>query len=273
VRLGLEAGKLTLDLAAELGIRGVPVSGGAIVANGIDAALAPLRQRGLEVCQINAFGYNPLSPDAAAVERERGILERLIPLAAQTGCRYIVVGPGNYHPSVFGHHDPRNAGEAAIDALAAALRPLVLLAEHHGVCLSIEPYLKGVIHSAPSFRALHARIGSSALRANLDPSSLYGYREAVAPDAFVASLCQGLAGHYGLVHLKEIAVLEGFHLHMGLCPIGAGNTNWGQLLHLAAPHVPSDGWTIIEHVASADEAQKSLRIIRDAAAGAGVELE
>jgi sugar phosphate isomerase/epimerase len=272
MRLGLDAGKLTLDLAAELGISGVPVSGSAIVANGVDATLQPLRQRGLSVCQIGAFGYNPLAPDAQAVARERDMLERLIPLAGQTGCRYIVISPGNYHPSTFATYDLRNFTEQALDAMAAALKPLVALAERHNICLSIEPYLKGVINSAESFLALQRRVGSDALRANLDPSSLYGYREAIAPDRFVEHLCSALAGHYGLVHLKEINVAEGFHLHMGLCPIGSGHTNWSQLLRLAGPHVPQDSWVILEHVSSADEARRSIQILRAAAEEAGVSL-
>ena len=63
MRLGLEAGKYTLDLAAELGIAGVPISAGSLVEEGVEATLAPLRERGLQVCQIGAFGYNPLSTD------------------------------------------------------------------------------------------------------------------------------------------------------------------------------------------------------------------
>ncbi len=63
MRLGLEAGPHTLDLAVALGIKGVPVSIDAILNDGIEATLEPLRERGLQVCQIGAFGYNPLSTD------------------------------------------------------------------------------------------------------------------------------------------------------------------------------------------------------------------
>jgi sugar phosphate isomerase/epimerase len=272
MRLGLEAGKLTLELAAEVGVRGVPISGGALVANGVEATLKPLRERGLEVCQIGALGYNPLGPDASVIERERSVLERLIPLAAQTGCRYIVIAPGNYHPSVFGHFDPRNFHEDAVDAMARALGPLVALAERHNVCLSIEPYLKAAIHGAESFLALWNRIPSPSLRVNLDPTSLYGHREAMAPDAFVANLCKALADHYGLVHLKEVTLAEGFHVHMDLCPIGAGRTNWSELLRLASVHIPDDSWVIVEHVRSVDEARQSFQIIRQASLSAGINL-
>ena len=45
MRLGLEAGKDTLDLAVELGIRGVPISADRLVQDGVQATLAPLRIR------------------------------------------------------------------------------------------------------------------------------------------------------------------------------------------------------------------------------------
>ena len=49
-----------------------------LVDQGVDAALAPLQDRGLEVCQVAAFGFNPLADDgfeisdAAAVGRIGG---------------------------------------------------------------------------------------------------------------------------------------------------------------------------------------------------------
>ena len=43
MRLGLDAGKDTLDLAVELGIRGVPISADRLARDGVGATLAPLR--------------------------------------------------------------------------------------------------------------------------------------------------------------------------------------------------------------------------------------
>ena len=105
MRLGLEAGKDTLDLAVELGIRGVPISADALVKEGVEATLAPLRARGLEVCQIGAFGYNPLSSDTERQAAQTALLEQAIPLAPETGCTYITICGGNRHPSGFGAGD------------------------------------------------------------------------------------------------------------------------------------------------------------------------
>ncbi len=272
MRLGLDAGANTLDLAVELGIRGVPISAEQLGRDGVDATLAPLHERGLQVCQIGAFGFNVLSTDRTKQARQQAILEQAIPLAVATGCPYIVICGGNYHPSGFGAGDVRNFTDAALDEIAAGLAPLLALAEQHGVCLSIEPYLKTAICSAERFLALWERVKSPALRANLDVTSLYDYADLWHPTATIQRTCSGLAGHYGLVHIKEIALTEGFHIHAGLVPLGKGPTDWAEVLRLVAPHVPADSWVILEHVATPDEARASVAYLRAAAARAGADL-
>ena len=175
MRLGLDAGSVTMTSARDLGIRGVPISADALVAQGPEAVLAPLRALGLQPCQIGAFGYNPLSQDAGQLERQTFLLEQAIPLAAATGCPYLVINGGNYHPAAFGAYDPRNYTDAALDLVAASLEPLIRLAEKHGVAISIEAYLKTAVYSADRFLQLWRRLPSPALRCNLDVTSLYDY--------------------------------------------------------------------------------------------------
>ena len=273
MRLGLEAGHETLDLAVELGIGGVPIGAAALVEQGVEVVLAPLRERGLQVCQIGAMGFNPVSDDAAGQQHQAAVLRQAIALAGDTGCPYIAIGPGNHHPSGFLHYDERNFNDAALASMAEGLKPMVALAERHHVRLTVEPYLKGVINSPERFKALHALVGSDALRANVDPSSLYDFWDAVAPAAMVDRVCTGLADHLGLVHLKEIGIDQGLHIHMGLMPIGQGRTDWAQLLGAVEPHLPADSWVILEHVLAAEEARASVALIRDAAAKAGVMLD
>ena len=163
MRLGLSAGPETLDLAVELGIRGVPINIDQIIDEGIDKTLAPLRERGLQVCQIGAFGYNPLSADREGQEKQTAMIEQLIPLAPEIGCNYITICGGNYHPSGFGAGDARNFTDQALDEVAEVLKPVLVLAEEFGVYLTIEPYLKTAIYSPERFLALHARVGTDAL--------------------------------------------------------------------------------------------------------------
>jgi sugar phosphate isomerase/epimerase len=272
MRLGLEAGQHTLDLAVELGIVGVPVSAGQLVEDGVEATLEPLRECGLQVCQIGAFGYNPLSSDRERQAQQAALLEQVIPLAPETGCPYVVINGGNYHPSGFGAGDARNFTGEALDEVADALASMLALAERHGAKLSIEPIIKSAVYSPESFLALQECVGSDALRVNIDPTSLYDYWDLWDSHATVRHVCTALAGHYGLGHVKEVALAEGFHIHASLAPLGAGNTDWADVLGLMAPHLPQDSWVILEHVATPEEARASLEILRAAAAQAGVSL-
>ncbi len=273
MRLGLEAGADTLELAVRHGVRGVPIDAAALSEHGVAEVLAPLRERGLEVCQIGAFGYNPLQETAAQAEQQR-MLERVIPLAADTGCPYIVVCGGNVHPSGFGAADPRNFTAAALEQVSRQLGPLVRLAERHGAKLSVEAYLKTAVGSPERFLELWRLVGSDALRVNIDVTSLYDVHDLLeGPGPKVAHVCRTLAGHYGLVHVKDVVLKEGFHVHIDLAPLGSSPTDWAEVLRLAEPQMNADSWLVLEHVASADEAAASLAYLRRAAERAGVTLE
>jgi sugar phosphate isomerase/epimerase len=201
------------------------------------------------------------------------MLEKLIPLAPEVGCNYIVICGGNYHPSGFGSGDARNFTEQALDEVAFALKPLLALAEQAGVFLSIEPYLKTAVYSPERFLALHALVGTDALRINIDPTSLYNYWDLWDADEKVTHVCTKLAGHYGLGHIKEVALAEGFHIHAGLAPLGQGVTDWAKVLELMEPNLPDDSWVVLEHIMSAEEARNSTDLIRKAAASVDVTLD
>jgi sugar phosphate isomerase/epimerase len=273
MRLGLEAGAHTLDLALQHGIKGVPIWIDQLANDGVKTTLEPLRERGLQACQIGAFGYNPLSPIDAEQARQTQMLHKIIPLAADTGCPYIVVCAGNYHPSGFGAADARNFTTEAIDQIARTLEPIIKLAEQHKAKISLEAYLKTAINSPESFLALWQKIGSDALCVNIDVTSLYDVRDTWNPGPTIDHICTTLGGHYGLGHIKDIKLEEGFHVHMGLGPLGSSATDWAQVLKQMNPHMPEDSWVILEHVSNPEEAETSLRILRDAAQRAGVVLE
>ncbi|MEM8873189.1 MAG: TIM barrel protein [Planctomycetota bacterium] len=267
MRFGIEAGEHTMTLANELSFNGVPINGHDLVGDG--DPVTPLRDAGLDVCQIGMFDFNPM-PDGA----DDGRLREVIAAAAGTGCRHIVVGPGNYNAegAGFAAYDPRNRTDDALDRMAGALRPLCELVEKHDALLCIEAYLKGVVYSADSFSRLAEKVASPALRCNVDPSSLYDFADVIDPAAKVAETCDGLAGRYGVVHLKEVGLDDGFHLHMGLKPIGAGTTDWKQMLSLVNRHAAADDWLIVEHVGGLEEGRRSYALITEAAEQVGLAL-
>jgi sugar phosphate isomerase/epimerase len=219
------------------------------------------------------MGFNPLSPDVEAQARQAETLAKVIPLARETGCPYIVINGGNYHPSAFGAVDARNFTDEALEDVAEVLKPHLEQAVKHGAKLSMEAYLKTAVNSPETFLALKEKVGGTdALRCNVDVSSLYDYHDLLDPSGKVAHVCTTLAGHYGLGHIKEVVLHEGFHIQAGLAPLGSGNTDWTEVLKLMAPHLPDDGWVILEHVLSQEEGRASIALLRSAADLAGVSI-
>ena len=66
----------------------------------------------------------------------------------------------------------------------------------------------------------------------------------------VERICNGLAAHYGLGHLKGAALKDSVHIHAELAPITYDTTDWAQTLCLMAPHMPADSWLILERRSS-----------------------
>jgi len=102
---------------------------------------------------------------------------------------------------------------------------------------------------------------------------LYNYQDLWDPAPKVQHICNGLAGHYGLGHVKGVALKDGFHIHVELAPITEDSTDWSQMLRLMAPHMPDDSWLILEHMFTPEEARASLAMLRKAAEEAGLSLE
>ena len=163
--------------------------------------------------------------------------------------------------------------EAALDTIAERLDPLVTKAAQAGAKLSIEPYLKTAINGPEALKALRGRMTDPvALVANLDVTSHYDFRDYADPGPRCAAVCDGYAGAYGLGHIKDIGLSDGFHLHMGLAPLGTSPTDWADVLRRMVPNMPEDSWLILEHCADAAEARASLAVLRAAADEAGVDL-
>lgn len=269
MRFAIEAGEDTMEVAVKHGISGIPLSADTLLTAGPKEALAPLSELGLRPCQISAFGFNTLRPDREA----KAAVEEAIGLAPEVGCSVVVMPGGNYNASQFGGSDKRNYTDDAIDAAAKELESLVRAAEDAEVALSIEPYVKGVIHSRAAFEALHGRLSSKALKINLDITNFYNLEALIDPDPVCRRLIPQLTGHVGIVHVKDIGMDDGFHIHAGLKPITEGPTDWGLVLELAATAAEPDVWLLLEHVLSKAEADGSIAHLRALAADKGVPLE
>lgn len=273
MKLGLQTEVETVALACELKVRGVPLPGGVwgLAQKGARLAVAPLVSAGLEVCQIGAFDFNPLSADRARQAKLRDVLEKAIPEAPATGCPFIVIGGGNYEPSAAGDPlgHPDNFTEAGLDALARELAPWVKRAECHGVKLVVEPEIHWVVSTPERFLRLKEKVGSEALMVNLDVCNLFNWEAMWQPTETVTHLCKTLAGHYSAVHCKDLTVRAGAHLHIDEAPFGKGRVDWKTALRFIGETLPEEGYVILEHVKTAEHARSGVALLRDRVRSAG----
>lgn len=273
MRLGLAVGPHSIDVAVEEGVKGVPVNLPRLAEESVGTVLAPLQDKGLAVCQISAFMFNPLSPDEAKREQARAWMEAAIPKAADTGCPHILICGGNYDPSNFMKGHAGNFTDEALDAAATGLEPLVKLAERHGAKIQVEPYIHTVVNTPERFLQLKEKIGAEALTVTLDVCNFYEYRDMYRPTEYARRVCEALAGHFGTVHAKDMKLEPGFHIHINECPLGEGVTDWATALGIIAETMPADGWVVLEHAKTPEDTRTGLRNLRAAAERAGVVLE
>ena len=270
MKLGLMAGPDTISLAVELGATGVPLPVNALALKGPADAVAPLADAGLEVCQIAAFGFNSLSPEEDKQEQQRIMLQEAIPKIPATGCNVVVVNGGNYDPSGFMNGRPDSFTDDAIDAAARGLEPMVKLAEEHGVIIAVEPMVHAVVCTPERFLKLKEKVGSDALTVNLDICNFLTYADMWRPTEAAKHICETLAGHYALVHCKDLTVTTGVHIHIDETSLGTGVMDWETALRYIARDLPEDGYFIYEHVKTADDARAGAELLRSLAQKIGI---
>jgi sugar phosphate isomerase/epimerase len=260
------------QIAGEIGAHGLPLWINALANQAPEAAIAPIRNAGMEVCQIGAFGYNPLSPNRDVQAQQERLVEEAILLVGRIGCPHVVINSGNRDVSGFlrGHAD--NFTDQALDEVAKALEKPLALAEEHGAKVVIEPMIHCMVSTPERFLSLKQRLKSEALRVNLDICNFLTLADMYNPIPAIERICGDLAGHYDLVHCKDLAVTEGVHIHIDETPLGTGMMDWAAALAFIARDLPMDGWFIYEHVKAAGDARRGAALLRQICAGASITL-
>lgn len=273
MRIGLNVGPLTVDLAIEEGIKGAAFNNAPqLLTDGVKATLAPIRDKGLEVCQIAHWMYNPLGPER---EKQVGLgreIEKIIPLLPETGHPMLLLNAGNYDQRSYGGTHPNNFTDAALDDAARALVPIVKLAEKNAVTIVIEPFVQNVVSTPERFIALKEKIGSKAFMCNLDLCNFYDFNDMMHPSDTAHHVCQVLAGHYVTAHVKDLRMVPGVHIHIEEAPFGEGVSDWATAFKYFAKDMPADGWVTLEHAKTREDALLGLRNMRAVATRAGVTL-
>ena len=261
MKLGLVCGPDSVRIAQKLKVDGVSFNATDLVAEGGPEKLEALRAVQLEPCQIAAYNFNPLHPDAAERKVQEQLLAAAIPLVKSTGCPDLVINGGNRHPSGFAGSHRDNFTEGVLDEIATYLEPWISQCEAAGVNLTIEPHVQCAINTPERFLQLKSRLCSKRLMVTLDLCNFLAFSELWDPTSRLLRICEQLRGHYESVHLKNLGAQPGTHIHVNEVPFLEGHVDWAPVLN-AITHVNPGAYMILEKVKTESEAEIGIAAIR-----------
>ncbi len=261
MKLGLVCGPESARIAQRLKVNGVSVNATDLVADGGKERLAALKAMGLEPCQIAAYSFNPLHPDAQERAANEAMLEAAIPHVKATGCLDLVINAGNYHPSGYAGSHRENFTDATLNKIARSLEPWVEKCERHGVNLTIEPHVQCAVNTPERFLQLKSLLCSKRVKVTLDLCNFLQFDEIWNPVAKLLRICEQLNGHYESVHLKNLGAQPGTHIHINEVPFLDGHVDWSSILAVIKGDSPQ-AYIILEKVKSEPEAEVGMAAIR-----------
>jgi sugar phosphate isomerase/epimerase len=179
---------------------------------GCDAVMARRLRRacaesGLVVAAVSGYA-NPLRPELAPMGATTEQLAAMVELLPTVGSRRLVSWSGTYAAGIGAGH-PDNGGDAAWEALRRHVDALLPLLDAVEGELLLEPFLAHVLDSPARAAAFCRAVGSPALGLVLDAPNLLPPERWGRQAEQIAALVAELTPYVGLVHLKDMRLLDG----------------------------------------------------------------
>ena len=259
-----------LALAKKHDVKGLRISARRIYAAGMDL-VSELTESGLVVAEVSFHEYNPLTTDRDKLSEQKLFAGQFIPMMSDIKCSHFLINGGNYHPSGFQNGDQRNFTDDALDKSVEQILPLMETAEKHEINIAIEPKFWTVVNTPERFLQLKDRIGSDRLTIVLDVCNFIAFREYWRQRETIDHLLDKLAGHFSIVHAKDIHMETGRHILMHEVQMGAGEIDWVYVMWRLKEYSP-DCWLILEHCREVEETDRGLVWLKAAISRESIEL-
>jgi sugar phosphate isomerase/epimerase len=222
---------------------------------------------GIRIVQSWGWGANLVDPDPAA--RSQG-LTRLIGslrVAQELGATGVVVGGGSLSArGVYWPH-PRNHDGDVRETLERSLIDVAGAAEDHGVQIVLEGHVTTPLRSPEIFRDTLDRVGSSYIRANIDPVNYVTcIDDAYNSTAVIDRTIDCLADVAVSGHVKDLYLEDRLVVHISETVIGQGVFAISHYLERFETAMP-DAFMFIEHLPEdlVSQAATALHTLLDAA--------
>ena len=198
------------------------------------------RQLGLKIHSIGVY-TNLIHPDPAERKANLAYFEAMMAIGEYMGVRTFITEAGHYQTekseAVEYHFQ-----EPVWRQMVATGKELAKVAEQHNAVVLMEPFFRGFLASAKRTRLFLEEVGSTRIRALLDPANLLEVND-------LNEMFAQLGSYIDCLHAKD----RKLHVDRGV-PAGQGDLDYSQYVKLAAertPHAP----LILEYVGQADYRQ------------------
>jgi sugar phosphate isomerase/epimerase len=214
----------------------------------LDRLRETLWHNGVGVAQVNGRYESMVNPDTSL--RQQGITtyRALIQVCARLQGDNVYVRPGSMNPGGHWWPHPENHSAATIDRLVDSLSQISRMAEDAGVVVVVEGHTVSPLDTAAKVREVIDRVGSPALKFNLDPVNFVSNVQDVYHSRRVLDdLFDTLGELNWAIHAKDMAVEDRHVVHISEVVMGRGHMDLGYMLQ-RFEKVRPEGYVIVEHL-------------------------
>ena len=160
-----------------------------------------LAKHNLRIAGLFAY-YNVVDPDPTRRQRGEQRMQTLIENWKHFNCPIISTETGTLNPKSEWLESPENSTEDAYQACRAALEKLTRAAKKSGAIVSIEPYWRNVIDSAP--RAERVARDVPGLKLVMDPCNYFRKEDLSRMDPMLQDMFRRIGKQIVLAHAKDV---------------------------------------------------------------------
>ncbi len=208
---------------------------------------------GISIHSIGVY-TNLIHPDPSEVKANLAYFDAMMRIGADMGVHTFITEAGHFH-------DPATCPEVLLHfqdevwhRMVTEFKELAGMADKYQATILVEAYFQSFFSSAKRTRVFLEEVGSSSIRALLDPANILENND-------LDEMFSQLAPWIDCIHAKD----RKLHTQMGV-PAGQGDIDYTQLVRLAAQHTPKAP-LILEYVGPNDY-QQALTKVRAAIAEA-----
>jgi sugar phosphate isomerase/epimerase len=213
------------------------------------------RSAGLSIHSIGVY-TNMIHPDQAERKANLAYFEAMMRVGSHMGVRTFITEAGHYRPQLPEMSEPYHWQEPVWRTMVATGKELARMADAQGATVLLEPYFEGFLASAKRTRMFLEEVGSTRIRALLDPANLLEVND-------LEEMFNQLQPWIDCFHAKD----RKLHVVRGVAA-GQGDLDYRKFVTLAAERRPAAP-LILEYV-GADSFRQALTHLRQVVREAGL---